>query len=784
MSGGSIKGNIRAALANKNLRGALGRFADDYLESRRVAYGHKDFNALQDEIAAVKSRAAGRLEELAGRFAIEAASRGAKVFWAETAGQARDYILSLARERGVKTIVKSKSMASEEIHLNKYLAEAGLEVVETDLGEWIIQLCGQRPSHMVLPAIHMTRGEVAGIFSRETGEELPPEISRLVQVARENLRQKFLQAGLGITGANIAVAETGTLVMISNEGNVRLTTTLPPLHVAIVGLEKLVERFIDTAPILEALPRSATSQQLTSYVTMLTGPAPAADAFGQPVQKEMHIILLDNGRTAMQDDPGFKEALQCIRCASCLNVCPVFQLVGGHVFGHVYTGGIGTILTAFFNGMENAGGIQSLCLGCGRCKEFCPAKIDLPRLINNLRTRLARQSGLPLPQRLFLKNVLTSRPLFHSLLRAAKVGQKPFVREGMVRHLPFYLAGLADVSNLPALAEKPLRDWFRSLSGREAAECKSRQGTCPENAQESKTGSKEGITKNSTVKKTGGSPEGAVFKAETRVSKETEGKAEAGAGGESRPVVGLFAGCLTDFIYPEIGISMVKVLESMGCAVVFPQGQTCCGYPARQLGAPEVMTEVARQNLAAFEEVCADYILTPCPTCTYALKDIYPEVTGGDPVLQARAAAMAAKVYDFAEFICNGIKDGTTRLPGFKPLDQKVTYHDSCHLKWSLGITREPRELLKTAGADLVEMPFSDRCCGFGGSYSLKYPELSALILDQKLACIRETGAGLVAVECPGCLMQLRKGLAERGEKAVQARFLAEILADQLQDQL
>jgi iron-sulfur cluster protein len=437
MSDTSIKGDIRAALSNENLRGALGRFADDYLESRQAAYRNKDFNDLRDKIAEIKSRAAGRMEELAERFAAEAARRGAKVFRAETAGQARDYILNLARERGVKTIVKSKSMASEEIHLNRYLAEAGMEVVETDLGEWIIQLCGQRPSHMVLPAIHMTRGQVAGIFSRETGEELPPEISRLVKVARENLRQKFLKAELGISGANIAVAETGTLVMVTNEGNGRLTTTLPPLHVAVVGLEKLVERFIDAVPILEALPRSATSQQLTSYVTMLTGPAPAVDASGSPVQKEMHIVLLNNGRTEMQSDPVFKEALQCIRCASCLNVCPVFQLVGGHVFGYVYTGSIGSVLTAFFNGLENAAEIQSLCLGCQRCKDFCPAKINLPRLINDLRTRIAQQSGLSLPQRLFLKKVLTNRSLFHGLLRAAAVGQKPFVKEGTVRHRVF-----------------------------------------------------------------------------------------------------------------------------------------------------------------------------------------------------------------------------------------------------------------------------------------------------------------------------------------------------------
>ena len=437
MSDTSIKGDIRAALSNENLRGALGRFADDYLESRQAAYRNKDFNDLRDKIAEIKSRAAGRMEELAERFAAEAARRGAKVFRAETAGQARDYILNLARERGVKTIVKSKSMASEEIHLNRYLAEAGMEVVETDL---VSGLSALRPAPFPHgAACHpYDQGQVAGIFSRETGEELPPEISRLVKVARENLRQKFLKAELGISGANIAVAETGTLVMVTNEGNGRLTTTLPPLHVAVVGLEKLVERFIDAVPILEALPRSATSQQLTSYVTMLTGPAPAVDASGSPVQKEMHIVLLNNGRTEMQSDPVFKEALQCIRCASCLNVCPVFQLVGGHVFGYVYTGSIGSVLTAFFNGLENAAEIQSLCLGCQRCKDFCPAKINLPRLINDLRTRIAQQSGLSLPQRLFLKKVLTNRSLFHGLLRAAAVGQKPFVKKELFATCPSF----------------------------------------------------------------------------------------------------------------------------------------------------------------------------------------------------------------------------------------------------------------------------------------------------------------------------------------------------------
>lgn len=718
MSGKNIKLDIKEALANENLRGALGRFADAYVGAREAAYRKKDFQSLRQEISTIKKKAAEHMEDLARRFADEAAKRGAVVYRADTAQQARDYVLNLAIQRGVKTVVKSKSMASEEIHLNKHLADAGLDVVETDLGEWIIQLSGQRPSHMVMPAIHMTRGEVADVFSKETKESLPPDIPRLVRIARERLRQKFLTAEMGISGANIAVAETGTVVMVTNEGNGRLTTTLPPLHVVIVGLEKFVTRFGEVAPILEALPRSATGQQITSYVTMLTGPARAVDASGRPVAKEMHIVLLDNGRSTMQRDPVFKEGLQCIRCASCLNVCPVFQLIGGHVFGHVYTGGIGTILTAFFNGMENSADIQSLCLGCERCKEVCPARIDLPRLIAELRDRLAREKGLPLSQRVLLRKVLPNRRLFHGLLRAASVAQRPFAsKEGTIRHLPFFLAGQDGGRNLPAITGVPLRDRLKKTGGMDASK-------------------------------------------------------------KPRPGVGLFAGCLVDFAYPEIGESMVKVLEHLGYDVIFPREQTCCGYPARQMGAPEVMAEVARQNLEAFDKAGVDAVLTPCPTCTHSLKNIYRELLADDPVWGSRAGEMAGKVYDFSDFVYRHGGAGRLKLT---PLNKKVTYHDSCHLKRNLGITEEPRELLKMAGADLVEMAGADRCCGFGGSYSLKYPELSGPILDQKLANIHDTGAGTVAVECPGCLMQLRKGLGGEGQNTPRAKHLSEILAEQIE---
>src|SRR5208283_134101 len=354
----AFRKSIKTALHNPNLTGALGRFSEAYRISREKAYEGIDFEAVRTQVAERKGYAASHLDDLADRFAQQIEARGAKVFRTDDPAKVREYILGLARQNGVKIVVKSKSMASEEIHLNKHLEKAGIEVRETDLGEWIVQLAGQTPSHMVMPAIHMTKEEVADVFSDKVEQGQAPDIPKLVKFARGKLRTKFLTAEMGITGANIAVAETGTLVIITNEGNARLVTTLPKIHVAIVGIEKLMEKFDDVVPVLTALPKSATGQLLTSYVSMISGPVSNTD--GTP--KQLHIILMDNRRTEMSQDPKFKQAMQCIRCASCLNVCPVFRLVGGHVFGKVYTGGIGTILTAWFDALKSSDDIQSLCI--------------------------------------------------------------------------------------------------------------------------------------------------------------------------------------------------------------------------------------------------------------------------------------------------------------------------------------------------------------------------------------------------------------------------------------
>ena len=371
--------SIHTALKNQNLAGILDRW--NYPDARAKAYEGIDFEALRTHIADIKGSAADRLNELAEQFKKAAESRGAKVFRANSPQAVKDYITNLCKEKGVKKIVKSKSMASEEIHLNEHLMKNGIQADETDLGEWIIQLAKQTPSHFVMPALHLTKEEISDLFSKEVNKPLTNDIQQLVKVARKELREKFFNADMGISGANIAIAETGTLVIVTNEGNARLVTTLPKIHVAIVGLEKLVPNYADMIPILTALPKSATSQLMTSSVSVITGPTPNDDG----TTKDFHIILMDNKRTEMAKDVKFKQALQCIRCASCLNVCPVYRLVGGHVFGHIYTGGIGTILTAWFNELTATEDIQGLCIGCGKCKEVCPGKIDIPELVLEIR---------------------------------------------------------------------------------------------------------------------------------------------------------------------------------------------------------------------------------------------------------------------------------------------------------------------------------------------------------------------------------------------------------------
>ncbi len=708
-----FRDSIGTALDDAKLSAALGKFSVDYKINRAKIYEDTDFEALRSQIAECKSYAAAHMEELAGQFTRSAEARGAKVFRANSPEAVREYILRVAKDNQVKTIVKSKSMATEEVHLNPFLEKEGIEVAETDLGEWIIQLAGQRPSHMVMPAIHLTRDDVADIFSKEVEERLTSDIPRLVKLARERLRPKFMRAEMGISGANIAVAETGTVVLITNEGNARLTTTLPKVHVAVVGLEKLVAKFADVAPILKALPRSATAQLLTSYVTMVTGPTPTDDGG----MKDLHIVLMDNQRTAMAHDPMFKEALQCIRCASCLNVCPIFRLVGGHVFGKVYTGAIGTILTAWYEGLKQSEEIQGLCIMCGACKEVCPGKIDIPNLIMEVRRRVVQSEGVPLIQK-SIYQVVNNRKLFHGMLRAASVAGKPFSKNGFIRHLPLFLSDLTEGRSLPAIAPKPLRDIIKDIE----------------------------------------QPKGLQQK------------------------VVFYAGCLIDFAYPEMGEALVKIFNKAGIEVLFPEGQTCCGAPARYSGAYEVAAKNGLDNIEALLSVEANYVVSACPTCTVALNEEFISTFKSLKQYQnvERAEELAAKVMDFSTLVKKLVDEGRLSLKEGQKLG-KITYHDSCHLKRSLRADQPPRELLQKTGYEISEMFECDVCCGMGGSYSVKLPEMSAPILQRKLKNIKDTGAPVVAMDCPGCVMQIRGGMDKDGA-GVRVRHTAELIAEQLKD--
>ena len=751
-----FRDKINTALHNSNLTGALGRFSEAYRISREKAYEGIDFATVRTQIADRKGYAAAHLDELAERFTRNIEARGAKVFRTNDPAKVREYILNLAQQNGVKTVVKSKSMASEEIHLNPFLEKAGIEVRETDLGEWIIQLAGQTPSHMVMPAIHMTKEEVADVFSDKVEQGQAPDIPKLVKFARGKLRTKFLSAEMGITGANIAVAETGTLVIITNEGNARLVTTLPRIHVAIVGIEKLMSDFADVVPVLTALPRSATAQLLTSYVTMISGPVPNTD--GTP--KQLHVILMDNRRTEMSQDPKFKEALQCIRCASCLNVCPVFRLVGGHVFGKVYTGGIGTILTAWFDALKASDDIQSLCIQCGNCTQVCPGKVPIPDLILELRRRLAVEKGQTIAQKAIF-SVVNNRRLFHSMLRAASVAQKPIAKDGFIRHLPFFLSDMTEFRSLPAIADVPFRDKFKEIE----QVASSGPGSADHQVRVQPNPNSSGI--GSTAQQSTQSPlqpdaaNAALKRRTTRAA--------------------FYSGCLIDFAYPEMGEAVVKILNKAGIEVIFPEGQTCCGAPARFSGAYEVAAQNATDNINALLEQDVEYVVSACPTCTVALKQdfIHTFESLGQTDSLPRARALAAKVVDLSTLVKKLVDEGRLTFKEGRQLG-KVTYHDSCHLKRTLHVSEQPRELLTKAGYEISEMYEADMCCGMGGSYSLKLPEISAPILERKLTNIKKAGAPLVVMDCPGCVMQIRGGMDKDGA-AIKVEHTAQRLAEELE---
>lgn len=401
------------------------------------------------------------LERLAER--VEAA--GGHVHWAGDATEAREIVLQIARQHNVWQAVKVKSMATEEIGLNRSLQQAGIEVTETDLGEYIIQLAETGPSHIIAPAVHLRKEQVARLFTEKLGVDAPPDPVRLTEIARQVLREKFLDAQMGISGANFLVAETGTLVTVTNEGNGRMCTTLPGLHIAVVGIEKVIPDWSALTVMLQLLARSATGQKLSTYTQFITGPRQAA---GEGGPSEFHLVLLDNGRSRVLQDPVGRQTLKCIRCGSCLNVCPVYQQVGGFAYGWSISGPIGAIFTPQVLGMQAARDLPFASTLCGACAEICPVKVPIPEILLHLRRRALEGDGVEQPAvspAIRLTASLATLVLRESWLyrlgsRLLQVWTRPFSRAGWLQTLPPLLNRWTRVRPLPAFQAR-FRRWWR-----------------------------------------------------------------------------------------------------------------------------------------------------------------------------------------------------------------------------------------------------------------------------------------------------------------------------------
>ncbi|MFQ5641637.1 MAG: LUD domain-containing protein, partial [bacterium] len=449
----NLKTKITASLNQDCQRSALLSAVKRARDARAKALRHlPGSESLQAEVRAIKERCIDNLDTLLETFIRNAKSRGARVTFAETDKEACDAILKLAKAKNARLITKSKSLTTEEIELNRPLQDAGLEVVETDLGERIIQMAGELPYHLVMPAVHKTAAQVAELFSRETGEKVSSDLADIMALMRRSLRPVFLNADMGITGANIAIAETGSVIIETNEGNGRLVSAIPPVQVVVMGLEKIVETLEDALKLIMAHPVSATGQILTTYVSFMAGRSP----LGNDDPRELHIIILDNGRREMRSDPWYREALHCIRCGACMNICPTYGVLGGHVFGHIYPGPIGIPWTANVHGLDKAAQFSDLCISCGLCQEICPAEIDMPMMIVKV-----KQQALSLESQPFVNKVLMSSATLAKLACATAPFSNWILQSKTAKHIGEKLFGLERLREIPQFTRRTFKKEFK-----------------------------------------------------------------------------------------------------------------------------------------------------------------------------------------------------------------------------------------------------------------------------------------------------------------------------------
>ncbi|HEV2127557.1 MAG TPA: LUD domain-containing protein [Thermomicrobiales bacterium] len=711
------------AMANERLAVSLTNFQQSWRRDRANVMAEVEFEQLQRTMKAAKTDAIDNLDTYLDQFIAAAELSGTHVHLAADADEANRIIEEIARAHSVEVVAKSKSMVSEETELNDHLTGLGMEVVETDLGEWIVQLRNERPSHMVMPAIHLAREQVGDIFSEHLQREISREdVAEQVSAARDAIRDVFFKAGMGITGANALIAESGTVMMCTNEGNGRLTSSIPPVHVVLAGIEKLVPTYADAMRQLRLLARSATAQRITVYSTFIQGPTPG---------HEQHVVLVDNGRRAMREREEFREALHCIRCAACANVCPPYREVGGHVFGYIYSGAIGLVVTPFLHGLDAGAGPQSLCLSCNACETVCPVGIPLPRQILDVRAMVAAGKGIRVTKRIAL-NVYARPRAADLLMKIGSRAQLPLTRGSrLIRagRLPG-LKRQTSWRSLPALARRPLHERVR-----ERCERPERPGPSPPLIPSAVAGMR----------------------------------------------VALFPGCMTDRLYPEQGEAIATVLGALGAEMVHPEGLHCCGLVHQNSGDVDHARDLGRRTIASLERVEADWIISGSASCVAMIIQDYAHQFRDDPAWRERAERLARRVMDFTSFLVRiaKLQKGTLAAPD--GASRTVTYHDSCQSLNALGLSAEPRYLIeRVMGDEIAELPENTLCCGFGGTFSVDYPDVAKRLMTRKLTNAEATGAHVIVTDNQGCIMHLRGG-SDAGSRGLEVRHLAELLAERVE---
>ncbi|HWQ61104.1 MAG TPA: LUD domain-containing protein [Negativicutes bacterium] len=654
------------------------------------------FPHLRDRLHDVKKYSIDHLDELLEKTLAVMRQRGTQVFVAETAQEALEYIGKVV---GQGLVVKSKTNAGKEIGVTNFLEAQGAKVVETDLGDRINQLDGGVASHSLAPAIHVPIERVADLFSQEVNENLHPELEELVKAARKSLRSFLERADVGISGANAIVAETGAVVVTENEGNIRAVTSMPRIHLAIAGVEKIVPTLADAITVIKAAAVFGVGQDIGTYISIMSGPSRFENddfSFLGAAQgpEEMHVVLLKAGRDKAIRE-GYEETLYCINCGSCLNFCPIYSAIG-EKFGYKYLGGRGAVFTAMYEKLSKAqeAGL-SLCMGCKRCEQSCAVGIKTPRMISRLRARVVDEQGLPFAKKVVFKKLAANTlPGWIKLAKTFQgMGLNP-VGDGMAK-LRFPMEGMGMPADrlVPMLAPET----FPALVAKRA-----------------------------------------------KSARKPERKAA------------FFAGCVVNYVRPDLGLDLLDILENEGVEVVTFDKEACCGIPVLQSGDEEDAREMARKNVKLLAAKNFDQLLFVCPTCATTAMHEWPRLLADEPLLAKKAQELAAKAMDISSYLVNVLK---IKPPKGK-VACKVTYHDPCHLARGLNVTEEPRTLLKSIpGVELVEMKEPNACCGFGGSFSMYYYDLSRRINDDKVKQIAETDADCVVAGCPGCILHLKDGI-------------------------